>query len=315
MNYENKLNQIINKLENGLDKNWIIIGDNSSGKSELLNKYIERRKSKMYFIDAVNRCFNVREIRLTEEQLVYKESIETIIKCRIDKEFFNLKDSFGTQGHIERLYQMYSESLHNFILRYLGIDLQFAREKHGDGFGDGDIQAFVNGNVVELSNGYQGLLRIFAELIMFHEVFKEKGTIVIDEIDEFLSPNQSFTILQFLVEQFPDSRFIVTTHSNDLICGSKGCNIVALGEEQYQLLDSNDYTSYTDVATLFKSVFGNLKGWKNDKSEMDELLRKLLEIKLSNCWGDENERELQEIDGNELTLVQKMIWNQIRGWH
>lgn len=315
MNYENKLTQIITKLECDLDKNWIIIGDNSSGKSELLYRYVERRKSKVYFIDAVNRCFNVREIRLTEEQLGYKESVETIIKCRIDKEFFNLRDSFGSQGHIERLYQMYSDSLHNLILRYLGIDLHFEREKHGEGFGDGNIQASVNGNVVELSNGYQGLLRIFAELIMFCEVFEEKGTIVIDEIDEFLSPKQSYTILQFLIEQFPDSRFIVTTHSNDLICGTKDCNIIVLEDEQYQLLDSNDFTTNTDVATLFKSVFGHSRGWKSDKGEMDELLRKLLEIKLSNCWGDENERELQAINENELTLVQKVIWNQIRGWN
>lgn len=44
-------------------KDTIIIGDNSSGKSDVLKQLIGRDKKELfYFVDAVNRYFNVSQI-------------------------------------------------------------------------------------------------------------------------------------------------------------------------------------------------------------------------------------------------------------
>ena len=53
---------------------------------------------------------------------------------------------------------------------------------------------YINNEIVELSSGYQALIRIFMEILYFFDT-KSKGTIVIDEIDEFLSVKNSGKIL------------------------------------------------------------------------------------------------------------------------
>lgn len=75
---------------------------------------------------------------------------------------------------------------------------------------------YINNEIVELSSGYQALIRIFMEILYFSDT-KSKGTIVIDEIDEFLSVKNSGKILGFLKNKFPELNFVVTTHSADLM--------------------------------------------------------------------------------------------------
>lgn len=86
------LNQVITKLvkEELKYEDTILIGDNSSGKSELLRRLInELRKSQsVYFIDAVNRNFSVQAVSRTEkvpqlfaEQLVPKTEEERVKIC------------------------------------------------------------------------------------------------------------------------------------------------------------------------------------------------------------------------------------------
>lgn len=55
----------------------IIVGDNSSGKSLLLKKFIETIKVNhdIYFIDAVNRIFDTKKIIRSGKKPAYKKSI------------------------------------------------------------------------------------------------------------------------------------------------------------------------------------------------------------------------------------------------
>ena len=91
-------------------KDTIIIGDNSSGKSELLRKLIyELRKfQNVYFIDAVNRNFSVQAISRTAKLPIYTEHI---INTRLDEEHFNIEDSFNCYGtrteRIEIIYNLF----------------------------------------------------------------------------------------------------------------------------------------------------------------------------------------------------------------
>ena len=63
--YQTMLDRVCNSIISGnLEyKDTIIIGDNSSGKSDVLRQFIQNDKEeKFYFIDAVNRYFDIEQI-------------------------------------------------------------------------------------------------------------------------------------------------------------------------------------------------------------------------------------------------------------
>ena len=71
------MNHIIDKITNEelpyLDS--IVIGENSSGKTLLLKLFIEKIKDDraVYFIDAVNRGFDVKKVSKINKKPVYKK--------------------------------------------------------------------------------------------------------------------------------------------------------------------------------------------------------------------------------------------------
>lgn len=108
--YQDSIRVIMNKIiESELPyEHTIIIGDNSSGKSLLLNLLVKSQKDSqnIYFIDAVNRIFEARKVTNDKDKPEYKT---TIVNTRILEEFFNLKDSFNCFGTLtERIEQIYS---------------------------------------------------------------------------------------------------------------------------------------------------------------------------------------------------------------
>ena len=99
-----------------------------------------------------------------------------------------------------------------------------------------------------LSNGYQAIIRILLELVYYSDKLKlrdgEKKVVIIDELDEFLSPKVCSNLWMFLKKEFPNLSFIVSTHSSDLIVGAEDANIIVLADNNYEILDSNDYLIY-----------------------------------------------------------------------
>ena len=67
--------------------------------------------------------------------------------------------------------------------------------------------------------------------------------IIIDELDEYLSPKYSAAILEFLKKKFPWGRWVVTTHSCDLVAFTNNCNLIILDNGNFEVVDINDYTS------------------------------------------------------------------------
>ncbi|WP_349406562.1 hypothetical protein, partial [Clostridium perfringens] len=191
MNYKNTLNKVKEIICNRSSENWIIIGDNSSGKSELLKNIVEEFRGKVYFIDSVNRYFDIKNVNLYKGEVTYNISATDIVNNRVQEGYHNLKDSFGQNEHIERLYQLYEQNLKNLVKEFMEIDFIIEREELSKGLGDGDPMVKIDGEEVELSSGYQAIVRLFSEIIFYCEELKGDGLIVIDEIDEFLSPRYS----------------------------------------------------------------------------------------------------------------------------
>ena len=273
--YQTMLDRVCKSIaEDDLEyKDTIIIGDNSSGKSDVLRQLIHNdEEEKFYFIDAVNRYFDIEQITPDSIQTVnYSKEIN---KQRLEEDTFNHKDTFyygGIPRAIEDFYMNYSSQVEALMNEFLQISFTIRQGEVG-------WEAYINDAKVDLSSGYQALIRIFMEILYFSDT-KSNGTIVIDEIDEFLSVKNSGRILGFLKGKFPQLNFIVTTHSADLIANAEAINLILLYGENFEILDAGDFSSISQVYDIF-SVFFEQKG-ENGKKKQDEILRRLFNNKMS----------------------------------
>lgn len=305
--YQNMLNKLCDIITTQqLDyKDTIIIGDNSSGKSELLKQLIENDKDEQfYFIDAVNRYFDINQILEKDENIVYSKEIN---KKRLEEDHFNRKDSFyygGIPKAIEDFYLCYEDKLKILMNEFLKIQFDIIMGKIG-------WEVFINDEKVELSSGYQALLRIFMEVLYFADT-RTTGIIVIDEIDEFLSVKNSGKILGFLRKKFSKLNFIVTTHSADLIANSENINLILLHNDTFEMVDAGDFSSVSQVYDIFNALFG--KQEQTEKEKTDETLRILFNNRMSGIWGLDENNTLEQIKMQHLTKAQKLIVRQIEEW-
>ena len=135
--------------------------------------------------------------------------------------------------------------------------------------------------------------------------------IVIDEIDEFLSPHYAAKILPFLRQKFPWAHWLVSTHSADLVAAVSDANLILLENGNCELLDSNDYTSLSEVQIIFDRLFGRAKQSSN---QVDAMLRRLMNNKMNHLWDAEDENCLEQIQKESLSASQQLILRQIQSW-
>lgn len=290
----------------------ILIGDNAVGKSKAVKQIVIKisGKYRVYFIDAVNRFFQVGRINKIGEDLKFSSHITN---TRLENENFNLVDTWSYYGtnteSIEIIYPVFEKSIQKMMKEFFGfafsVEVKETQEVRYD-FGE----------IGKLSNGYQAILRLFLELLYFQETVKSmdnKKIAVIDEIDEYLSPKTAGRLFPFLKKYFPEFSFIVTTHSADFIAAARDCNIIIMQQDTYEILDSNDFNSLDDVNEIFKEVFGN-SNKKPESKELEEELRRLMNNKIAGVWGEEDEKQLTAIEENSLSKALKIIYRQIKEW-
>lgn len=285
----------------------IIIGDNSSGKSDILKVLVQSDEvEKYYFIDAVNRYFNVNQIiNRSEPEIIYSKEINI---HRMDEDNFNRKDSFYYRGVPRAIEDFFV----NYSVKLTELMCEFLQQKFEIKYGNYGWEVCMDGEMVSLSSGYQALLRIFIEVVYFEKT-KGTGTIVIDEIDEFLSVKNCGEVLNFLREQFKGIHFIVTTHSADLIANVENANLILLQGNSFQVLDAGDFSSVSQVYNIFDVIL-RVEEKKSEKEKMDDKLRMLLNNKMSGIWKQEDEELFENVKNENLTKVQKLIMRQIEEW-
>lgn len=307
----NMLDEAIKKIEEQvlLHEHSIIIGDNASGKSELIRRLVERKfvnGGRVYFIDSVNRYFDVSKI---DNSAVNIEKEKNIVTKRMSIECFNTMDSFSMYGtateSIEMIYSKYEQQIQELLNNFCGISFSVThpREK---------LVKYNNDVEGKVSNGVQALVRIFAEMLYLKSVQgNEKIIVVIDELDEFLSPSNAAKIFPFLVDNFPQMVFVVSTHSSDLVRTAKDCNIIILYQTTYEVIDSNDFDSAGEVQMVFQRLFGEQKC---PKEGTEQKLRMLLNNKMMGAWGQSDDIIFNEIEEDSLSNAQKILYKRIKEW-
>ena len=180
----------------------------------------------------------------------------------------------------------------------------------------------VDGNgtrvpIDEMSDGYRSVLCLTLELLrlMFDNFGPEAGLIAIeggkvhlpgvvtiDEVDAHLHPAWQARIGEWFVERFPQTQFLVTTHS-PIICRSASRGSIWLlpspgtGEEPYRVTGA-DYDQLVDgniLDAFATDLFG--KNVSRSKRSRAKLLRlaKLNRKRLSDALDPEEEDELKAL--------------------
>ena len=314
--YNNMLKEIKDKIENEKlkYKNAIIIGDYSSGKSELLRNILMDKKEGYYFIDSVNRSFNYEKIGDIQK---ISNTYINVLKHRLEENIFNLNDSFDFNktgiGFIEEVYLNFEEELKMLIKDFLNVDFDIAIE---DNLILGKKQKLlIDKNAEKLSSGYQAIIRIFLELLYFKNSYNninKNPIVVIDEINEFLSTKNEKKFLPFLMKKFNNMNFIITTHSADVIASSIDFNIIVLKGNSYECLDGNDFSTVTDAREIFEKIYKLSNN--NMTNDIEFELRNLLNFKISGTWTEKEETKLNKIEKEKLTNSQLLILNEIKSW-
>lgn len=309
MEYREKIDKIVEEIIK-INEDVIIVGDNSSGKSDILKSVIKNLpQSECYYVDSCNRVFEYKNTLDTGNNL---PKTENVLKVRLEEENFNLKDSFGNGGNIERYYSIYKTKFLGLINEFLEKNIIIIEEKNEINW---NKVLKVDGETYEyLSNGYQAIFRIFLELIYATEINKNIKTIIIDEITEFLSVKNEAKILNFLREKFPNIRFIVTTHSEDIISNTPNTRLIIITENNYEVLDGNDFQTNTEIRRVFSNLFFNDREEKDEKKkvEIESLLRKLYNKKLFGEWTWADEEEIEKLEALDLTNSQKLLLKNIK---
>lgn len=309
--YQNTINEMVSIiLEKKLPyDNTIIIGNNSSGKSELLKRLLLKSGFEhWYLIDSVNRYFNIGQIFKKPEKTADIQFSEKITEHRLKEDNYNLKDTFyygGVPSEIENFYFDFEIELKRLVKDFLGVELEIRQSEVG-------FKLYLDGIESCLSSGYQALLRIFMEMEYIRQTMKT-GTVVIDEIDEFLFAYNCARIFEFLRQEYKNFTFIVTTHSADLIAKAMTANLVLMSEGAYELLDAGDFNSVSQVYNIFNSIFHDRKTM-SDKEMTDATLRRLLNNKVAGIWKEEDCNELLSIKDAILTKAQRVLVKQIEEW-
>lgn len=320
-NYQNKLDDIVNLIDKGtLEKrNYIIVGDNASGKSEILLSFMQRKGSQLvYFIDSVNRTFDPAKVELQSKSYQYMNlTPDCVISDRIACNNFNLCDTFKALSCIEQLYSKYKEKLTNMCKCFLGTNIHIEREQLEAGLIENKV--IIDGEEAKLSSGYQAVMRIFCEILYFYDVMEaqnwQHAVVVIDEIDEYLSPRYSARILNFLQKEFAELNFVVTTHSIDLVENTENTDIIVINDTSYMVHGSEELKNDILVDDIFTALFFKEKMVHiSDNDIIDESLRRLLSLKIAGEWNEVAENELQNIKQRKVSPHQQMLCKQIEEW-
>lgn len=288
----------------------ILIGENAAGKSEAIKRFMQETDRTVYFIDAMNRSFDIHAVKALGEQLRYKS---TILEKRLNDDHFNLKDSWAYYGTatecIELIYPHFEKKLQSLLRNCFGIGFFIYSPETQE------VQ-YDSGDIGRISNGYQAIIRILLELLYFQEVNpvqnQERALVIIDEIDEYLSPNNAGKLFGFIKDQFSEMDFIVTTHSPEVIAVAAKCNILIMHESNVEVLDAGDFQNIDDVMAVFKGVFGRCQN--SSGNQYEEILRQLFNNRIAGVWGANEQKNYAMINETELTKAEKVLYRQIGEW-
>lgn len=156
--------------------------------------------------------------------------------------------------------------------------------------------------VGQLSDGYRAMLALVMDLARrmaqsrsddygtFVSLLTTPAIVLIDEIELHLHPSWQQTVLTTLMDIFPNTQFIVTTHSPQVLTSIPPRHIRILNDgEAYTY---SEQTEGAEASRLLKRVFGVEQRPAN--LEIVEALKEYRELVYSEQWGTPKAEELKK---------------------
>ena len=250
---------IVNDLQLEFD-NILIIGDNASGKTYVLEKMLRNENGLPYYISVHNRGINLSFMHLNSPIHLNKSDVKKLNLKRVEN--INGEDTWIDNSLGNNIFATGFFKFKNVIEMFFNSEISIVRKEE---MFRSEISIIINGTShPTLSNGLSSIFRILLEL----EVASNLGcdTVFIDEIEKYLDSTNSFNLIKFIQNKYSHIRLVITTHSDDVIIGSSDFCIIKINndsndvnEKSIDVYNSNDFDSIISTKRTFFPVSDNLK--------------------------------------------------------
>lgn len=303
------VNEIINLILKPGYKNSLIIGDNTSGKTYILEQLIKAQKGNNYYISVNNRNVELQSMNFREPISEHLDVKKLALK-RVDPDTPNEDLWYGKSSDrfaSDVFAKTFSEDNNKEVIeKFFGSTIEINKVDEENGSLGGLISRYAKNKVtfkdnitdektehLTLSNGLSSIFRILLEL----QLASKEGcdAVLIDEIEKYLDSSNSFKLIQFIQEHYSQMKLIITTHSEDIIVGSSGFNILKINndsndvnEKSIEIYDGNDFDSIVSTKKFFFPVANNIEFLDVFRS-VDKIYNKLL---MSEDLSNEEQKSL-----------------------
>ena len=223
-------------------KNIILVGENSTAKTYLLETWVKQDITNSWYISTNNRNIILDDSVEEVERLQILHHKNTEERCNSEIIDDSFESTLGTKigaiffGYVFNRY---------FILpleKYFNNNISIMENKLSIGCIKHD----------KISDGLQAIIRIISEI----EFAKAMGikNIFIDEIEKGLDHLNSFKLIKFIEREYQDINFIIATHSAEVLMASSRFKIIKILNTDIEVdnkdicfYDSKDYTNIKKI--------------------------------------------------------------------
>lgn len=340
IDYNHFINDVYYKIRERLSeankRNLFITGKNMSGKSDVIKKILNSEyQNKIYFIDTINRNFEYSPTVLFSKENLIGTPNQILLKRR-EAINFNTQDCFGfgdtglAYAYAYGLFCSYYtdkkfEKKINLFLEEFLIEIKLDLEQQK--YMSGKFCYFTLENErVNLSSGYQALLRIFTEIYYVQDVDNERNIFVIDELDIHLDAMMCQRIVGKLKEIFPNIKIIATVHSINFFQENLEDDILMLKGYNSKIINASEIGNLSNAFNII--FYENENRSLFDIKKMSEIKKKLFSLnpqaqlnskdrtyinKMKNTREKSKEAEkfLKEIEGSQKYITFETVLHKI----
>jgi len=322
-------------IENGQEYQWENVefrrgypADKSSNLLQLnqlaydyQKKYKKNNQLPMIAYYPINRVAKgIVDIRGSESisQLdVYDNALGTKANFQSFFEWFRLQDdivneqyTYDNRDNYKKELNLIAQTIEKFIPEYKNLRVtriptpRMLIEKNGETL-----------NLNQLSDGEKNMIAMVGDIARrlsmanpnMPNPLEGDGVVMIDEVDLHLHPSWQRLIITRLVEVFPNTQFIVTTHSPQILSHLRAENIFLLRQENDNISVTKPTESYGKSSDRqLEDILGVEARPLEIKKDLDKLFKLIQDMKLKEAKELMSKLE-NRIEGREVELVKANV--------
>lgn len=299
-------------------KNIIVAGNNSTGKSTLirriLQKAIENKCDKFYYIDSQNRVV-VDPANYKVDMRYADFDLLSILSTRYDPDYFSKKDVFDknysggvvTYSELMGDLQKYN-TLFNFFMPGITLTKGMLLNENTIIGGTDTIKVDGKYSISNLSSSEAAKIRLIMEI----NYANSRGckAVIIDEFDDHLDSENMILFIEKLIEHFSQMRFVFVIHNFEIIVRINKMDAVLYNNENTSSaeiwpVDCDDITELGQIYRIRSQYIG--------KKRSEEILLSscVSDIVKKGKISDKNSQKYKKLNRVELNAKERILFDYI----